>query len=128
MNILWTAVILPFMALSLKKELMEALEDWGIYKHRPFDLDRDPESEEVCLMPRGDTGSFTVLVVIHEYSYSFWRPTDRNVRFSYVVKGQLKTRTVSLKEWKSLPKTAVDCKVPGKTRELLLRHSLWLEA
>ena len=122
-DLLWTMILLPVFAGIFKSEIANTWAAWCVYKDRPFDLDRDPNTPEICMMCNGATGEWG-LVIIHRYV--FWRlqSARRGVWFSHVTRDGLLSRHVGLIEWGKLPKGAVTQAVDSHTMGILQRHGL----
>ena len=106
-----TSIIILIMINIIKDEIRNFItglwSSYKIYKYRVFDIDDNPETDDVCLAQNPATGKWGLLL-IHRYNFWAW-PKDRGVTFSHIDTDKNKkiTRTVSFGQWDSITKAEI---------------------
>lgn len=127
MNWLWAMIILPVIAGIFKKELSDLYNAYGVYRHRPFDLDRDPGTADVCMLNNPATGDWG-LVIIHKYAFWHWSQAKRGVIFSHITDDGVLKRHVGLIEWGRLAKAKIMAPLSTADSNFLSKHEIsWSE-
>lgn len=93
------AVLLPVIAAVFKKEIGGLWKAWSIYRARPFDEDRDPNTPSTCQVLNGATGKWGD-IIIEQYVMSL-KKSKRGVYLKYPTGEREK---ISLLDWADMRK------------------------
>ncbi|MEY2978175.1 MAG: hypothetical protein ACO3NK_02150 [Prochlorotrichaceae cyanobacterium] len=68
-NYLLGSIVLPLLAGLFKNEISNLYKAWTVYKSRPFDADRDPNTPDRCQLQSAATGEWSD-ITIEKYCFS----------------------------------------------------------
>jgi hypothetical protein len=122
------SIIILIMINIVKDELRDFIvglwKSYKVYNYRVFDLDGNPDTDDVCLALNGATGKWGLLLI---HQYNFWTlPKDRGVTFSHVnlIADTKIKRTVSFNEWDTIKKAQVTGALTQQERGFLIDRGL----
>ncbi len=103
-------VIASFIVGLFKKELGTMWTAWRVYKSRPFDSDRDPNTPDRCEIfgENAQGGKDFEEVEIIKYCFWTWNRDKRGVYINHLLPdGKKAPRKISLCDWGNLIKRGV---------------------
>jgi len=102
-NWLWTMVLIPIIAFTLKNYILEYIEDRKIYKTRMFDDDQNPKTGQDGWILNEAKGIYEINT-IEEYTWNHFLPSKREVIvLKYIPEGKIRVK-YTYKNWKKKDK------------------------